>query len=101
IRNGHVSIGVMGEDGTLLGGISRDGAVTGSSGSFSHGLDVRGVPVVGTRAGEDWGWLDRMPRGVIALNRREKTLSANTEVERRYLYVTATLHPGRLYRVSA
>lgn len=100
--NGEISFGVIGQDGTRLGGIGSDGSVAGTSGSFSKEVSVKGLPVTGQLGGgARFGWLDNLPRGILAINRREKTLSASTEVERRYLYVTATLHPGRLYRVSA
>src|SRR5699024_8425731 len=102
VTTGRVSFGVMREDGTILGGVSREGVVSGSTASIAGDMSIKGVPLLGRLGGGlDQGWLDRPARGIIAINRREKTLSASTEVERRYLYVTATLYPGRLYRVSA
>lgn len=103
MTNGVISFGVMGKDGTRLGGISREGAVSGTSGTFSGDVRVKGTPVVGqVGGGAAPGWMDNLPRGVIARFFKEGTgASIVTGVERAYLRTSATLLPGRQYRIRA
>ena len=99
--NGEISFGVMGEDGTRIGGISSDGSITGTDAAFNS-LTVGGVPFIGQEDGS--GWLDALPRGVLPGARNFKSTPESTivtGVERAYLRVNAVLHPGRLYRVKA
>lgn len=103
MTTGETSFGVMGQDGTRLGGISSEGAVSGTSGSFSGDVRVKGTPVVGqVGGGVAPGWMDNLPRGVIARFFKEGTgASIVAGVERSYLRTSATLLPGRQYRIKA
>ena len=104
MTNGVISFGVMGQDGTRLGGISSYGAVTGTQGSFAEDVRVKGTPIVGQAAGGiQPGWMDNLPRGVIAYEERPYPAAnpASTGFELYHLHCTATLLPGRRYRVIA
>lgn len=103
MTNGVISFGVMGQDGTRLGGISSEGAVSGATGTFAGDVRVKGTPIVGqVGGGVAQGWMDNLPRGVIARFYKQGTgASIVTGVERAYLRTSATLYPGRQYRVRA
>lgn len=103
MTNGVISFGVMGQDGTRLGGIASDGSVTGVRGSFSKDINVKGLPLIGQLGGGTIpGHLDKLPRGVLQRNFKSTPESSIvTGVERLYLRLNATLHPGRLYRLNA
>lgn len=101
--NGEISFGVMGQDGTRLGGIASDGSVSGVRGSFSNDINIKGLPLTGQLGGGTIpGHLDNLPRGVIQRNFKSTPESSIvTGVERLYLRLNATLYPGRLYRLNA
>ena len=104
MTNGVISFGVMGQDGTRLGGISSEGAVSGATGTFAGDVRVKGIPVLGQVGGGTIpGWLDNLPRGVIAYEERPYPAAnpASTGFELYHLHCTVTLLPGRRYRVVA
>ena len=104
MRNGEISFAVIGQDRTRLGGISSTGAVSGSTGTFSKDVKVQGAPLLGQVGGGTIpGWLDNLPRGVIAYEERPYPAAnpASTGFELYHLHCTAILLPGRRYRVIA
>ena len=101
---GETSFGVMGQDGTRLGGISSLGAVSGTSGTFAGDVRVKGTPLVGQLGGGIApGWLDNLPRGVLASAERMNPSTAiiSTGTLFPHLHISARLFPGRRYRIVA
>lgn len=104
MTNGAISFSVMDQGGSVLGGIASDGSVAGTSGSYSKDVRIKGLPVVGQLGGGvQAGWLDQLPRSMVAWNGRAKYIPPQPASSDgfRYLNVTADLHPGRRYRVFA
>ena len=94
----NAPVGVMGSDGTQSG-LSDEGYFTGTHASLSRGLDLRGSSLLGQLGGGVVpGWLDRLPRGVIAPGSRSQDVEIASGTEARYLRIRANVFPGRRYR---
>ena len=99
MTSGQVSFGVTGQDGTLIGGVSASGHVTGRRASFADDMTLRGVPLLGRfGGGAQQGWLDRLPRGLHKVNTSNAVTSYGS-TERAYVRLAAYLEPGRSYKV--
>lgn len=99
------SLAIYDEQGSMLGGITSGGAVTGTSVS-TDALSVRGVPVVGTFGGESTpGWLDRLPWGMQPGWTAASTLFTSYKaVDTEWVYVklrAVVLRADRRYRITA
>ena len=98
----EISIGIMGQDGTRLAGITSTGEVTGVRGAFDKALAVRGRSVLGRVAGEvQPGWMDLLPRGLVG-GTAATTLAVSAKPagqEHVYLKGAWTLEAGRRYRI--
>ncbi|WP_435199589.1 hypothetical protein [Janibacter sp. GS2] len=97
----EIFFGVMGADGTRLGGIASDGSVSGTGGSFTKDLRVKGLLVVGQAGGSaEQGWMDRLPRGLM--NSAASSTSTGVKpsgTEAPYVRLRTQLKKGRTYRV--
>ena len=97
----ETAINVMDQSGAILGGFNNLGDVSGRNVTVNREAVIRGRPLLGQLGGGDVpGWLDFLPRGIIAPRTQSSDGSTvPTDTEQRGPSVSANLLPGRQYRV--
>lgn len=95
------SLAIHDNQGTVLGGITQGGDVTGATVS-TESLAIRGVPMLGTfNDGPTPGWFDRLPWGTVTSTGSSLFTSYKTVNEEwMYLKASANLRADRRYRIS-